>query len=131
MIAVDCEGVQLGRTGRLCLVQVATPTKPYLFDIIEGGGAIFDSGLRRVLEDERIVKVMHDCRMDSDALFHEFKGSLKNVFDTQIGYAIVQRQQAASTPLPVGLNTLLRYTAVLIKRGACCFSLVWTKHDCA
>lgn len=34
---------------------------------------------------------------------------LANVWDTQIGYAVVQRQQnAGQTPLPVGLNTLLR-----------------------
>lgn len=31
VLAVDCEGINLGRNGRLCLVQVATPTKAYLF----------------------------------------------------------------------------------------------------
>ena len=31
IIAVDCEGVNLGRTGKLCLVQIATVCKPYLF----------------------------------------------------------------------------------------------------
>ena len=34
IIAVDCEGVNLGRNGRLCLVQIATPSKPYLFGMI-------------------------------------------------------------------------------------------------
>ena len=30
---VDCEGVQLGRTGELCLLQVATPTNLDTFDV--------------------------------------------------------------------------------------------------
>ena len=34
-IAVDCEGVNLGRHGKLCLVQVATPHKVYLFGMHE------------------------------------------------------------------------------------------------
>jgi len=108
IIAVDCEGVNLGRTGKLCLVQIATVCKPYLFDIIEGGPTLFQHGLRCLLEDPLILKVMHDCRLDSDALFHEYQVNLQCVYDTQIGFAIVQRQQDGFTPLPVGLNTLLR-----------------------
>jgi len=111
IIAVDCEGVNLGRNGRLCLVQVATPTKAYLFDIIEGGAAVFDSGLRQLLEDPAVLKVMHDCRLDSDALFHEHRVNLANVFDTQVAYAVVTRAKGYSTPLPVSLNTLLRHYA--------------------
>lgn len=48
-------------------------------------------------------------RLDSDALFHEHKVNLTNVFDTQVAYAVVTRGKGYSTPLPVGLNTLLRY----------------------
>lgn len=33
-IAVDCEGVNLGRTGKLCLVQIGTPSKTYLFGML-------------------------------------------------------------------------------------------------
>jgi len=108
VVAVDCEGVNLGREGRLCLVQIATSNKPYLFDIVEGGKDLFHHGLRKLLEDPLIMKVMHDCRLDSDALFHEHQVKLQAVYDTQIGFAIVQRQQSGTTPLPVGLNTLLR-----------------------
>lgn len=32
-LGVDCEGVDLGKDGELCLLQVATPEKVYLFDI--------------------------------------------------------------------------------------------------
>ena len=52
---------------------------------------------------------MHDCRNDSDALQHLAGVTLRNVWDTQIAYAVVQRQQnAGQTPLPVSLNALLR-----------------------
>jgi len=108
VIAVDCEGVNLGREGRLCLVQIATANKSYLFDVVEGGKDLFQHGLRKLLEDSSIMKVMHDCRLDSDALFHEHQVTLQCVYDTQIGFAIVERQQHGATPLPVGLNTLLR-----------------------
>eukprot|EP01112_Ceratiomyxa_fruticulosa_P008469 TRINITY_DN2194_c0_g1_i4.p1 TRINITY_DN2194_c0_g1~~TRINITY_DN2194_c0_g1_i4.p1 ORF type:complete len:322 (+),score=79.59 TRINITY_DN2194_c0_g1_i4:557-1522(+) len=84
IIAVDCEGVNLGREGTLCLVQVATSKKAYLFDIIEGGSRLFDHGLREILESDKILKVFHDCRLDSDALFHEHKVKMAKVFDTQV-----------------------------------------------
>jgi hypothetical protein len=66
----------------------------------------------------------------SDALFHQFGVLLKNVFDTQIAYAVVARSQVARslfvafsgvcslswqgqlTPLPVSLSTLLRMYAM-------------------
>mmetsp|Transcript_17817 Transcript_17817/g.53495 ORF Transcript_17817/g.53495 Transcript_17817/m.53495 type:complete len:591 (-) Transcript_17817:423-2195(-) len=68
---------------------------------------LFAAGLKRLLESDRILKIIHDCRGDSDLLF----GSgviLANVFDTQIAYCVVTRERERSTPLPVGLNTLLR-----------------------
>jgi len=108
MIAVDCEGVNLGRSGKLTLIQVATAEKSYLFDSLVGGKEIFDHGLRQVLEDKNVMKVMHDCRLDSDALFHEFNVKLNNVFDTQVAFAMVCRGKGQSTPLPVSLNTLLK-----------------------
>ncbi|KAF6033661.1 hypothetical protein EB796_008035 [Bugula neritina] len=37
-LSVDCEGVDLGRFGELCLVQVATTQKVYLFDVVVLGG---------------------------------------------------------------------------------------------
>jgi len=43
-LSVDCEGVDLGRFGELCLVQVATTQKVYLFDVVVLGRKIFDQG---------------------------------------------------------------------------------------
>jgi len=73
-IAVDCEGkvyvsllrksygeegVSLSRTGRLTLLQVATPDcRVYLFDVLSMGVDLFEKGgLKRILEDTAIIKV--------------------------------------------------------------------------
>ena len=40
------------------------------------------SWLRIILQSEAILKVIHDCKMDSDALFHLLKIELTNVHDT-------------------------------------------------
>ncbi|KAL6073289.1 piRNA biogenesis protein EXD1-like [Balamuthia mandrillaris] len=184
VLAVDCEGVNLGRNGQLTLVQVGTEVKVFLFDLLERGmpplspsellhtdekepdpepeqtqpstekgkeeqqetnekkeeenvtekeeekvkaaeednrwkegekdkaDTFFaEGGLKALLEDEHILKVFHDCRGDSDALFHQFQVALHPVFDTQVAYAVAKRQQFSQTPIPVSLNTLLRLYA--------------------
>jgi len=42
--------------------------------------------LRVILEDAEIVKLIHDARMDSAALKHQFGISLRGVLDTQLAY---------------------------------------------
>ena len=44
MLSVDCEGVDLGKDGELCLLQIATKDKVYLFDIVELKGKAFETG---------------------------------------------------------------------------------------
>lgn len=43
-LSVDCEGVNLGRDGELCLLQIASPKQVYLFDIVALGSAVFELG---------------------------------------------------------------------------------------
>eukprot|EP00727_Mastigamoeba_balamuthi_P012986 m51a1_g831 hypothetical protein (325) ;mRNA; r:734769-736134 len=110
-VVVDCEGVNLGRNGSLCLVQVATPEKrAYLFDVVdaEKREQMMAAGLRDVLQSTEVVKVLHDCRGDSDALFHNARVSLANVFDTQVAYAVLKRTLEGKVPIPIGLSTLIK-----------------------
>jgi exonuclease 3'-5' domain-containing protein 1 len=119
-IAIDCEGCNLSRTGRLCLVQVSLPppkTCVYLFDLVSMDSDTLEAlkqSLGTILEDRNVTKVIHDCRQDSDALFHQLGIRLDGVFDTQASYVAlvkVLKAQACSTsrfvPLP-GLNQLLK-----------------------
>jgi ribonuclease D len=43
------------------------------------------------LQDPQVVKVMHDCRADSDALFHQHNVAIDNVFDTQVAHALHEK----------------------------------------
>jgi len=58
------------------------------------------------------VKVVHDCRQDSDALYWQFNVKLANVFDTQVAYTAWREQKGIETTIPVGLKTLLRTFSV-------------------
>ncbi|XP_067947528.1 piRNA biogenesis protein EXD1-like [Watersipora subatra] len=76
-LSVDCEGVDLGRDGELCLLQVATPSKVYLFDIVALKGTAFSAGLKDILENSTITKLFYDCREDCNALKHQYNVEVK------------------------------------------------------
>ncbi|XP_044869829.1 piRNA biogenesis protein EXD1 isoform X4 [Mauremys mutica] len=84
VFGVAAEGVNLCRHGRLCWLQVATRSRVFLFDIFLLGPRVFKNGLQMVLEDKNILKVIHDCRLISDCLSHQYGIILSNVFDTQV-----------------------------------------------
>uniref|UniRef100_A0A2K6T9F7 Exonuclease 3'-5' domain containing 1 n=1 Tax=Saimiri boliviensis boliviensis TaxID=39432 RepID=A0A2K6T9F7_SAIBB len=83
VLSVAAEGVNVCRHGKLCWLQVATNCRVYLFDIFLLGSRAFNNGLQMILEDKRILKVIHDCRWLSDCLSHQYGILLNNVFDTQ------------------------------------------------
>ncbi|XP_021376603.1 piRNA biogenesis protein EXD1-like [Mizuhopecten yessoensis] len=84
LLAIDCEGINLGRAGDLTVLTVATPIKSYIFDILKLGKQVFDDGLRDILEDKTKKKLMFDCRGDADSLQHQFKVRLSGVLDLQL-----------------------------------------------
>jgi stage III sporulation protein SpoIIIAA len=89
MVTLDCEGVNLGKQGgRLCLVQVASVAGVFLFDVLKCPG-LFGAGLRALLEDTAVVKMVHDCKMDVLAL-HKMGVAVSAVFDSQIAYSILE-----------------------------------------
>ncbi|CAD7971039.1 unnamed protein product [Amoebophrya sp. A120] len=106
VIAVDSEGVDLSRVGQLCIVQLATLDGASCFILDLLGKEESDplvAWLRELLEDDSVEKIIHDCRMDSDALFHHLQIRLENVHDTACWFTV-------STGRPnVGLNDTLRF----------------------
>jgi exonuclease 3'-5' domain-containing protein 1 len=86
VIAYDCEGVRLSRTGKITLLQIALPKKIFLIDVMTAGGkeVFIDGGLKDVIQSEEILKLAYDVRMDSDALFHQHDVLIKNVLDLQL-----------------------------------------------
>ena len=100
-IALDCEGVDLSRLGRISLVQTASPSSRtvYVFDVL-GLSATSTSPmlewLGSLITDGSICKVIHDCRMDSDALSHLLGIQLTNVHDTSCWHAAITGQASVN-----------------------------------
>ncbi|XP_070613208.1 piRNA biogenesis protein EXD1 isoform X2 [Erythrolamprus reginae] len=82
--SIAAEGVNLCRHGKLSWLQIATKHQVFLFDVFVLGAQVFKNGLKMILEDPNILKVIHDCRWLSDCLSHQYGIMLSNVFDTQV-----------------------------------------------
>ena len=109
-VAMDIEGIDLSRTGAICLLQIgivhstasgagsslvgaasasaAGPnTHVYLFDITVMGAPAFSEGrLKELLESTGVQKVCYDIRNDADALQSQFNVRLSGAYDLQILY---------------------------------------------
>jgi ribonuclease D len=102
-IAVDCEGVDLSRTGKLCLVQIGLQNGTvFIFDITVLGALAFEirmndgiETLKTLLESPRILKIIFDVRNDSEALFHQYNVALTNVCFTSSFFPINYGHQNA------------------------------------
>ncbi|XP_072818747.1 piRNA biogenesis protein EXD1 isoform X1 [Vicugna pacos] len=105
VLSVAAEGANVCRHGKLCWLQVATNSRVYLFDIFLLGSRAFNNGLQMVLEDKRILKVIHDCRWLSDCLSHQYGILLNNVFDTQVA-DVLQFSVETGGFLPNCISTL-------------------------
>lgn len=87
VISVDCEGINLGLRGELTLVEIGTVRgEAFIFDVLQCPDIITEGGLKSLLENDNVIKIIHDCRNDSVNLFVQFKVLLRNVFDTQVSF---------------------------------------------
>ena len=59
----------------------------YIFDMLSISEGVLDE-LRAVLQAASIIKVMHDCRQDSAALFYQHSIMLRGIFDTQVSFRL-------------------------------------------
>ena len=82
-VAFDCEGINLSRIGTVELISICfSSLKVFLIDFGGTSDRTIQEQVKRLFESNEIIKIIHDCRMDSDALFHRHGISLKNVHDT-------------------------------------------------
>lgn len=83
-VALDAEGVDLSRIGRISIVQLATREQCFILDVLDKRPEDpLVLWLREILQSDAVVKIIHDCRMDSDALWNLLRIKLANVHDTQ------------------------------------------------
>jgi exonuclease 3'-5' domain-containing protein 1 len=91
----------LGANGSITLVQVASfqvqtsglPVKVVIFDTFLNPD-LLKGCLKKFFESDRVVKVIHDCRNDSAALYFQHGVTLNNAFDTQVAHSVIQQQNA-------------------------------------
>jgi hypothetical protein len=82
-IYVDCEGPNLGREdGLLVLIQVGVEKEVYLIDVIAYPESL--TTLKGILEDDKIDKVMWDCRSDAAEMWFGHGITLTSVIDAQL-----------------------------------------------
>jgi len=100
-VTLDCEGVDLGRTGQLTVLAISTTEHnalAFVFDILVLGREIFygmdqKETLKTLLENPLITKVTFDCRADSDALYHQFQVKLEGCLDLQVFHQGIEREK--------------------------------------
>lgn len=113
IISLDIEGVDLGRNGTISIIQIATNQKCFIFDVLSKKNFNKNKDkydpllqwIKDILESKTILKIIHDCRMDSDALFHKFGIILTNVHDTSCWHQII-------TGSMENINTILEFNDI-------------------
>ena len=111
VLAVDCEGVAMSRVGPITLLQVAAGRDVFLFDVQALGtehlfGGVDDAPrtpLRDALENPHATKLMFDCRVDSDALYHQHGVKLAGVFDVQLADVAARRRRSLAVTFLAGM----------------------------
>jgi hypothetical protein len=89
-IAVDCEGIQLPVLG---LVQVKSADhKIYLFRTGINRRLFSDGGLKELLENPNLIKVMHASSVDCAAIYLE-NVKIRPLYDTCTAHRIIQYQK--------------------------------------
>jgi hypothetical protein len=89
VIAIDCEGVNHGPNGKLCLIQIATSLNIYVIDVCV------------------IKKILHDARNDNEALYSV--GIINEHFeDTQILHGLLTSLRGKPEK-KIGLKELMQH----------------------
>jgi exonuclease 3'-5' domain-containing protein 1 len=119
-VAVDIEGVDLGRAGKISIIQVCMQStkgrrkesRVYLFDITRMGEKAFSKGrLRELMQSPSVCKLIFDARADNDALHHLYDARMCNCFDLQVQYAF--KHSDPSDPYLKGLEKCLATSDIL------------------
>eukprot|EP00979_Chaetoceros_neogracilis_P001934 scaffold349_cov267-Chaetoceros_neogracile.AAC.29 len=69
-VAFDCEGCELSRLGYIETVTICfSSMQTFLVDLGEVPNPEVVQAVKDLLEDAKVIKIIHDCRIDFDALF--------------------------------------------------------------
>lgn len=106
-VAFDCEGVNLSRIGTVELISICfSSLTVFLIDFGGSPDTRIKQQVKRLVESNKVIKIIHDCRMDSDALYHLHGISLQNVHDTSCYHYVITSQEDKN------LNDVLSYNGI-------------------
>lgn len=99
VVGVDFKTVTLGVQGEefLSLIVLATTMQITVFDVVHSDTILLESGVKEILESEKIIKVIHDARRVATLLAYRYAINLRKIFDTQIAHAILQHDKFGKT----------------------------------
>ena len=102
IIAMDCEGFNLGRNGTVDIISIFSTAAQelFLFDLTSVGKLGFECGLQVLLENPSITKLMFDCRQDADALYHIFGVNIEGLIDVQLMDVLHSQKSKPKVRLP-------------------------------
>lgn len=112
LVAFDCEGVDLSRAGTVEVValnfgKLTETDEVFLVDVSANGiSSTLREKLKELLQSKTVVKVIHDVRMDSDALFHLHGITVDNIHDTGCYHGVLTGQE------DISLNDMLLYYGI-------------------
>ncbi|KAL7286225.1 hypothetical protein TKK_0019499 [Trichogramma kaykai] len=106
VISVAFEGVNVGPNGKITLLQIGSMTgQAYIFDL-HSSPNLLQCGLQYLLENENVLKVVHDCKNPSATLFNQFGITLAGIFDTQAAHCVIECQNTGKPVYKVKNITL-------------------------
>ncbi|KAI1705366.1 3'-5' exonuclease domain-containing protein [Ditylenchus destructor] len=93
-IGIDFKIITLGQAQPseefLSMVVVASNSRIAVFDVAHSDSILLESGLKELLENEAVLKVMHDVKRVATILASRYGVNMQNVFDTQVAHSIIQ-----------------------------------------
>ena len=108
-VAFDCEGVNLSRLGSVEIVSICFSAKQvYLVDFGKEKCPKVVAAVKKLFECSKVTKIIHDCRMDCDALYHNHGIKLNNVHDTSAYHDFIGYGQNKN------LNDTLSYNGIRV-----------------
>jgi exonuclease 3'-5' domain-containing protein 1 len=110
-INVDFEGIDLSKTGTVCLGQfhVRGSRTVFLVDFIEITDPFqaCQGRLKNIVESKNIRKIIFDPRNDSDAIFHQFGVTIQNLICLQLCEVALRRQSGIGVNFLLGLGKVM------------------------
>ena len=120
IIGVALEGRELGRHGQLSLISFSTSDAVLMFDVVKLGPELFKQDLCHVLQSPDVMKVFHDVRLASDALFHLYDIKMANVYDTLVSHALFMTTALYAGYLPTNAHSLTNLARAFLGISSTC-----------